>query len=134
MRILMLISALAVAVPDRPAPMAPEMPPDPKTMILGDWRDAGTPNYTLRFTPTESFFLVGGKTSEVDGLTAIYAIDWSTDPTTITFMPKQRGGKMPGLFKLEGDKLTLGLRTGGGMQPRDFKSCDLVLHYHRVKQ
>jgi uncharacterized protein (TIGR03067 family) len=112
----------------------PDTEPTPRSPLLGDWQDTSTPSYTFRVTPTETFFIISGKTSAVDGLTATYTIDWTTNPASIMFMPKQRGGKMPGLVKLEGDRMTLGLRTGGGELPRDFKACDLVLHYNRVKR
>ena len=134
MRTLLLLAVLAVAVPDRPAPPMPEKPPAPQQLVVGDWQDMSTPSYVLRITPTDTMFVVNGAVSAADGLTAAYTIDWTKSPATIDFMPKQRGGTMPGILKLEGDKLTIALRTNGNNRPLDFKSGDLLLHYQRVKR
>ena len=77
--------------------------------------------------------MVNGQPSLGDGLTANYTIDWSVNPAAITFMPKQRGGKMPGILKIEGDTLTMGLTIGGnGNRPADFASAEMIAHYKRV--
>lgn len=136
MRAILLIAVLAIAAPDRPAPPMPEKPPSPQQVILGDWQDTGNRGFIFRIMPNESHFLTNGKISEADGLTAQITIDWNATPTAIDFMPR-RGGKMQGIVKVEGDKLTLALNTGGGPRPRDFRQGaggDLLLHYQRVKK
>jgi uncharacterized protein (TIGR03067 family) len=129
------MTVLAVAVPDRPAPPSAEKPPSPQEMIYGDWQDMNTPGFIFRITPTETLFITNGTISAADGLTATYKIDWTKSPTAIDFVPKQRGGLMPGIFKIEGNKLTLALQTGGDKRPTDFQSGGtLILHYQRVKK
>jgi uncharacterized protein (TIGR03067 family) len=145
MRAVFLLSVLAITAPARlERPAKPDEPKSPHEQIIGDWQvvklASGTPrveypiNVTmvLRITPTETTFLVNGQPSEADGLTAKYTVDWSTNPVTVTFMPKQRGGKMPGIIQLDGDTLILGLTTSGDMRPADLASAQLLAHYKRV--
>jgi uncharacterized protein (TIGR03067 family) len=95
---------------------------------------AVTTNMALRITPSETVFLINGQPSQGDGLTANYSIDVKRNPIAIEFRPKQRGGKMPGILKLEGDTLIMGLTTSGEMPPADFASADMVGHYKRVRK
>ncbi len=110
---------------------------------MGDWQleslglgiprvQGATINAVLRILPAETIFMINGMASEADGLTARYTIDWSRNPPAIDFMPKQRGGKMPGILKLEGDRLTIGLTTSGDMRPSDFADAQMVARYKRV--
>jgi uncharacterized protein (TIGR03067 family) len=145
MRAVLLLGLLTIAAPVRPERHArPDEQKPLQEQIIGEWQLVkiahGTPrmeyavemNMVLRITPAETVFLVNGQPSEADGLTAAYAIDWSSSPPVITLMPKQRGGKMPGILKLEGDTLIMGLTTGGDLRPADFGSAQMLAHYKRV--
>lgn len=144
MRAALFLSVLAIAAPARPerTPRA-EQPRSPQEQFIGDWRlvkvGSGTPrrewdvsNMVLRVAASETIFMVDGVPSKEDGLTAAYSIDWSTNPAVITFRPKQRGGQMPGILKIEGDTLTLGLTTSGEQRPGDFASAQMIAYYKRV--
>jgi uncharacterized protein (TIGR03067 family) len=146
MRAFLMFTVLAVAVPDRPDPTPKDAKP-PREQILGDWlcekiefgKMGGTiePSNDVRvfrITPSETVFLINGKPSPGDGLTAAYSIDWSKNPVAIDFMPRGRNGKMTGILRLEGDRLTLGLRTSGDARLIDFNSADLVGHYKRIQK
>ncbi len=146
MRALLLLGVLAIAAPARPERhySRPEEPKPLQEQIIGEWQLVklahGTPrlehavtnNMALRITPSETVFLVNGQPSQGDGLTANYSIDTSRNPIAIDFMPKQRGGKMPGILKLEGDILIVGLTTSGDVRPADFASAQMLGHYKRV--
>jgi uncharacterized protein (TIGR03067 family) len=145
MRVALVLTVLAVAAPVRPDRFSrPEEPKRPQDQIVGDWQlvklarglalgeQAVNDNRVLRITPTDTVFMMNGQPSVGDGLTANYTIDWSKSPAVITFMPKQRGGKMLGIFKIEGDTLVVALNTGGGQPPADFASAAMIGHYKRV--
>ena len=134
MRALLLFAAFAVAVPNREplGPPSSEAPVIPADQVLGDWQDTRSTGHMLRITRGESLFLVNNNPSLGDGLTANISIDWSKNPVTIDFRPKQRGGAMYGVLKLEGDQLTINLRTSGNSRPPNFLSGDLLLQYRRV--
>ena len=130
MRAMLMLSVLTIAAPARlERPAKPEVQKSPQERIIGDWQvvklASGTPrmeypinaNMVLRITPTETTFLVNGQPSQADGLTAKFTADWSSNPVAITFTPKQRGGTMPGIIRLDGDTLILGLTTSGDMRP-----------------
>ncbi len=147
MRALFSILLIAVAAPNREDPTPKEKPPVPQQQILGDWQlvklslgpgsvpqDRTTFNQVFRITPTETVFMVNGEPSVGDGLTAMYTLDPSKNPMTIDFTPKQRGGKMPGILKLEGDQLILGLTTGGEVRPADFGNAQMTAYYKRVQK
>ena len=133
MRALVMFAVLAVAVPDRPDP-TPKQEQLPANQIFGDWKDRKNPSHMLRFEGGETVFMVNGQASPADGLTAKVLIDWSKTPATIDFMPKQRGGKMMGILKLEGDQLNIALDTSGGARPTNLGVGNLVLHYQRVNK
>ena len=122
MRALLLLGVLADARrPGAPGALAYPRAEEAKPLreqIIGDWaaREAGirhaameldaiNHNAVLRITPSETIFMVNGQPSQGDGLTANYSIDWARNPIAIDFMPKQRGGKMPGILMLDGDTL-----------------------------
>jgi uncharacterized protein (TIGR03067 family) len=146
MRAVLLLGVLSIAAPVRPERNYPraEEPKPLQEQIIGDWQLVklahGTPrmehainhNMVLRITPSETVFIVNGQPSQADGLTANYSIDWARNPIAIDFMPKQRGGKMPGILKLDGDTLIMGLTTGGDVRPADFASAQMLGHYKRV--
>ena len=131
MRSLLLISLLAVAVPDREDPTPKDKPKPVQEQILGDWlcEKVGGANVAqnsvmvFRITPSETVFLVNGQPSIGDGLTATYSLDATKNPIAIDFMPRQRGGKMPGIMMLDGDTLTLGWRTSGDARPAGHERC-----------
>lgn len=146
MRALLVLGILTIAAPVRPErnyPSPEELKPL-QEQIVGDWQLVklahGTPrmehavtnNMVLRITPSETVFLVNGQPSQGDGLTANHSIDWARNPIAIDFMPKQRGGKMPGILKLDGDTLIMGLTTSGDVRPADFDSAQMLGHYKRV--
>ena len=133
MRAVLMFAVLAVAVPDRPDP-TPKKAPLPKEQIVGAWQDQNNRTLMLRIRPAESEFLINGNPSPHDGLTANIVIDWTKNPATIDFQPKQRGGVMLGILKLEGDQLTINLRTSGNTRPTNFGAGDLLLHYQRVRR
>jgi uncharacterized protein (TIGR03067 family) len=147
MRALVLFSLLALAAPNREDPTPKDKRASPADLVLGDWAleklEHGSPrqphdtiqrNLAMRITATDSFFMSNGTVSEGDGLTARIAIDWSKNPAAIDFMPKSRGGKMPGILKIEGDVLILGLTTGGDQRPTDFATAQMLGHYRRIKK
>ena len=136
MRTLMMIALFAVAAPIR-QPVGPQLEPaatSPADQILGDWQDRKNPQYMLRITRGDTVFHVKGNPSLADGLTANIVIDWSKNPATVDFMPKQRGGKMLGILRLDGDQLIVNLRTSGSTRPTDFGAGDLLLHYQRMQK
>ncbi|MBM3993013.1 MAG: hypothetical protein FJ303_02490 [Planctomycetes bacterium] len=137
MRMCFLLTVL-VAAPIR----EPTDPPKPPQAVLhGDWlctmvnkNPSIERNMIFRITPTETFFIINGAVSQGDGLTATYKADMTQNPIAIDFFPRSRGGKMPGIIRIEGDVLILGLRTAGGdKRPTDFSNADLVAHYKRVR-
>jgi uncharacterized protein (TIGR03067 family) len=131
MRALMLMSALAFAAPIRQDtnPMPEHWP---STQILGNWRDRTNPSHVLAIRPGQTDFIVDGQFSPADGLTAKVVIDWSTNPVAIDFMPRDRGGQMLGILKLEGNQLQIAINTEGSPRPNDFGIGDIVLRYHRT--
>lgn len=135
MRAIMLLTMFAVAAPNRQSigPVAPSS--SPHDQLIGDWITDNNPSYVLRFGPTDSTFMVNGQPSPADGLTASTAIDFSKNPVAIDFMPKMRGGKMMGILKIEGDRLTINLNTGAGPRPTNFndRGGTLFLQYRRAK-
>jgi uncharacterized protein (TIGR03067 family) len=133
MHAFLILTVLTVAVPDREDPTPTEQRLDPSAKILGDWHDDRN-NYILRFQPGETVFMMNGQPSPGDGLTANVVIDWTQSPVHIDFMPKQRGGKMMGILKMEGDQLTVCINTGGGPRPTVFSTPDLLLNYHRNRR
>ena len=134
MRAIVLFAIFAVAVPDRPDPTPKQDMPPPQHQVAGDWQDRNNQTHMLRFVGGESVFMVNGQASPGDGLTANVFIDWSKSPATIDFMPKQRGGKMMGILKLEGDQLNIALTMGAGPRPTNLGVANLVLHYQRVQK
>jgi hypothetical protein len=132
------LNAISLAlVPDRPAPPTPEKPQSPRALIVCDWQDVNNPNHRLRITPTETIFFVGGQIHEADGLTATHTIDWTASPFRIELRPRnERDRIIPGVFKLEGDRLKFGLRTfnpgPGKGGPVDFSNADTRIEYQRV--
>lgn len=128
--------ALFALVPIRPAPPLPEKPPAPHPAIVGDWQDEGNSNL-LRITPTETLFIVGGNLNNGDGLTAAHTIDWNTNPYKIELRPRAQPNRLiPGVFKLEGDRLRLALRTFPPAPDKqgslDFSNADTRIDYRRV--
>ena len=145
MRVLML-AVMVIALPDRPDQTPRQKAPSPQMQLLGDWqlealqfsgqngKNAVAPNCVFRINTSDTVFLVNGRPSEGDGLTANYKIDLSRTPFAIDLMPKQRGGVMPGLLKIEGDRLILAITTNGADRPTDFNSAQMVAYYRRMVQ
>jgi len=145
MRLMLLLTVMAVAVPDRqpvgPAPMSTK----PQDRILGLWfyenraiGQVAPPNRIdlgIQFLPEgETVFMVNGKPSPQDGLTAKVVIDWTQNPVAIDFIPKRGGHKMLGILKLEGDNLIMAIRTNEGPRPTNFTSTDMLVgQCRRVK-
>lgn len=143
---------MLVALPDRPDLTPRQKPSTPQAMILGDWhleklefsgRAGDNPaglTRVFRISETETLFIMNGQPSPADGLTATYKIDWSANPIAIDLMPKQRGGVMPGILRLEGDRMIVALNTDGGKindvgagnRPTDFKNAPMTGYYRRV--
>jgi hypothetical protein len=112
-------------------------PGDNKTRLkdlVGDWRDRNSQHLSIRFSSSESVFLVDGKPSTTDGLTASYTIDWSKDPVAIDFVPANGNPRLECILKLEGDRLTLGIPLNQDPRPVDFASAGAVLQYQRIRK
>ena len=135
MRTIMLV-ALFVALPDRPDPTPREKPKLPHEMLLGDWGvDGGTNAASIwRIMPTEAIWISGGVPMDGNGLTATYTIDWTKNPVTINLNPKRGGVAMPGILRLEGDRLIMALNTGGGQRPAQFENAPWIHTFHRIRQ
>jgi uncharacterized protein (TIGR03067 family) len=137
---MLMLIALVVAAPDR-EPAGPTKKAV-NEQIFGDWRciKVDVTDVTkqapmvFRVTPTETVFLMNGQPSVGDGLTATYAIDWTKDPVAISLMPRRGGPALLGILKLEGDRLTLGLKNNGQAgRPTQFADASLVLVYERAR-
>jgi uncharacterized protein (TIGR03067 family) len=133
MRCLLIFAFLVIAVPDRQDPTPKEAKPL-REQIFGDWQDRNNKILVIRIMPTESIFLVNGKPSPADGLTATYAIDWSKNPVAIDFIARGGGRKLEGILKLEGDRLILALPLNNATRPTDFGPGNQVLHYQRIRK
>jgi uncharacterized protein (TIGR03067 family) len=145
MRALLLLTVFAVAAPDR-QPVGPvEAPKNPQDLLLGLWSyenraigaaPSGKPSpLGIQFLPGETVFMMSGKPSPHDGLTANVVIDWTQNPVAIDFVPKRGGNKMMGILKLEGDHLMLAIRTNGGPRPTDFAGGDMLVgQCRRIKR
>ena len=137
MRVLLLFTVFAVAVPDRPDP-TPKQDVAPQHRIIGDWQHLehngkNATSYTLRVTPMESTWSQNGRPLPGDGLTANIVIDASKDPAAIDFVSRQ-GGTILAIWKVEGDSLIVAVTPGNpGLRPTDFTPSAGVQRYKRIK-
>lgn len=150
MRSLLLLTLLAVAVPDREDPTPKSKAKPIQQQILGEWQLVGTViggnpdrrkddrGAVLTFTASEIQIAENGKRQENDD--AVYTLDATRKPVAIDITPK-RGGerKIEGILKVEGDQLVLCFPHGGGaMRPTDFVSAPqsqvAVMHFKRIKK
>lgn len=134
MRVLLLFTVFAVAVPDRPDP-TPKQDVPPQHRIIGDWQHLSggraTP-YTLRVTPLDSTWFLNGQPTN-DGLTAMIKVDASASPAGIDFVSRQ-GGTILAIWKVEGDSLTVAVNPGNpGLRPTNFAPSAGVSVYKRIK-
>ena len=134
MRVVLMIAVFAVAVPDRPDP-TPREARTPQEQILGDWMLITNSNvvFTFRITASESVWSVNGKPSPDNGFTASIAIDASTTPGAIDFLPKRGGEKILAIWKVEGDQLTVAFAGSGDTRPTEFAAPARVAQFRRIK-
>ena len=142
MRAFLLIAFLAAAVPDRPDP-APKQATPPAAQILGDWQvEKMVPAQPLEmetsvmtFTPTEILVAVNGARRPEESAT--YRLDSSKNPAAIDFVPKNGPKSVPGILKLQGDRLILCFAIEGN-RPTAFnpssQNLTVVLYLKRVKK
>ncbi len=139
---LLAVTAGVVVVGYRQAVAAEDKKPD-KEKLQGEWKVTAAK--------------MGGKDDggEVVGKTAVFKgdkvtirsesefeLDPSKDPKhfdlTVTEGPERERGKWPGIYKLEGDKLTLHVALPGGERPTAFESKEgessVLLTMERVKK
>jgi uncharacterized protein (TIGR03067 family) len=133
MRAVFVVFVLAALVPDRQDP-TPKETRSPQEQILGDWQDRNNKGFVFRIMASESVFVVNGKPSPVDGLTATYSVDWAKNPVAIDFVQRNGGSKLEAILKLEGDELMLALPLNNGMRPTQFEAGSVVLRYQRVRK
>lgn len=136
MHALLMIPLLALAVPDRPDP-TPREAKSLQELIVGDWlciEATGTTVHTFRVTPAETVWSLNGLPSPENGLTANIVIDGSKTPATIDFTAKRGGGKYLGIWKIEGDQLTLAFnQLGHNLRPTAFAAPAQVTRFRRIK-
>jgi uncharacterized protein (TIGR03067 family) len=133
MRVLLALAVAALAASARPGLTRQDNRPGHE-QLLGEWQDRNNQRLSVRFLRSESVFLVDGKPSQTDGLTATYTIDWSKSPVAIDITPRNGDPKLECILKLEGDRLTLGIPLNRDPRPTDFTSAGAVLHYQRIRK
>ncbi|MSQ94300.1 MAG: TIGR03067 domain-containing protein [Gemmataceae bacterium] len=130
MRALLILSMLAVVVPDREDQTPKEKAKPIQQQILCDWQlvqsvRGGRPDHqkdamdaVLTFTAGEIQITENGKRQDRDD--AVYTLDLTKKPVAIDITPK-RGNerKIEGILKLEGDQLTICF-TLDGPRPTEF--------------
>jgi uncharacterized protein (TIGR03067 family) len=141
MRALVIMSLLGL-VPIRPDPTPKEEVKSPQHMVLGDWRYTGDrankhpvngPVYVLRITPTDTEWIENGNVSGSNGFTAKVTFDWTKTPATIDMMPRNGGGILRGIVRLEGDLFTL-VWGSGDARPTDFAGTQPLHYFERVRK
>ena len=140
MRALLLISAFAVAVPDRPDP-TPKYAAPPQSTYIGDWAyrgngkepnpNPGGPNYTFRLTATESIWIENGQAQPSNGLSAKIVLDLTKNPMPIDFQPHRGGAAIVGIVRVENDRLVLAW-SNNQTRPTDFINAHNIHHFQRV--
>ena len=133
MRTLLAAVVLAIVVPDRPDPAPREAKPEQQ--IVGDWlciEATGKNVHTFLISPTETLWSLNGQAQPGNGLSAKIVIDGSKSPATIDFIAKQGGQKYTGIWKVEGDQLTLAW-ANGDLRPTAFAAPAQVTRFRRIK-
>jgi uncharacterized protein (TIGR03067 family) len=138
-----LLTALALTLG---APGAKDPPKKDTNPLLGAWtvEKAETGGMTLPVKSMTMEFMPGGKVVMADGgkppEEAGYTFDPKKDPHEIDITPPAAGGKvmtMVGVYKVDGDTLTLCLGVAGG-RPTKFESAagqaTLLLTFKRGKK
>jgi uncharacterized protein (TIGR03067 family) len=141
MRTLLIIAALAVAVPDRPDP-TPKDTSQPQSQITGEWAYRGNgkepsptpggPNYVFRLSATESMWVENGRDQPSNGLSAKIVLDFNKNPIPIDFIPKRGGTPIVGIVRVQGDRLTLAW-SNNQTRPTDFGNAHNIHHFQRVR-
>ena len=137
MRVLLLFTVFAVAVPDRPDP-TPKQDAPPQHRIIGHWQHLqhngkDATRYTLRVTSLESTWSQDGQPLPGDGLTAMIKVDASASPAAIDFVSRQ-GGTIRAIWKVEGDSLTVAVTPGNpGLRPTDFAPSAGLQRFKRIQ-
>lgn len=128
MRVVLLLAVFAVAVPVR-EDIAPKQT-TPEDQLLGTWQVVGMmfndtlvpqdkDEMSITFTRTEVHSMKNGKRTPNDD--ASYTVDRSKMPAAIDLTPKGKEPKVSGIFKVEGDRLTICFSLDGkGPRPTDF--------------
>jgi hypothetical protein len=114
----------------RPVKKTPEMAA--RESLLGHWHNPASPSVVVDITPTELAYINSGVRNNVYRMTL--------DVTKVPFKYDCRkpGANFVGLWKIEGDKLTLyynGERAGvaDGGRPTSFTAGGMAEVYYRVK-
>ena len=133
MRAALMIAMLTVAVPDRPDRTPKEVKPAP-TGIQGHWQGVnatvfGQPQKPM---PGEEDIVIHITAGEIltfkkgmpENQKLTYTIDTTKTPAAIDLVQKQgrMDFKLAGIFKIEGDKLTLCLSFLDAARPTEFVS------------
>ena len=137
MRTLVLIIFALVTLPDRPNPAPKETPKPFHEQLIGEWRlvkgviggeAKGEERTVFVFTKTDIRVRENDRQWDGDGdEDATYTLDETKSPAHIEILPKHKGNddvrSVPGIIKLDGEKLTLCFSHGGeGSRPTDFTS------------
>src|SRR5687767_8467006 len=124
-----IVGGLVIAAP------GPKDPPKKGPALVGEWtrvsytfagqaRPVGDPPLTYAFTAAGEWAMYRGARKPGDRAGA-YAADPTLDPPAIDLTPEPgRGGDRPirGIYRIEGDTLTLCVSHGGGARPASFES------------
>jgi uncharacterized protein (TIGR03067 family) len=120
--------ALSVAVA-APAPKEADKKDPPslvgewaaETAVVGGKREDPPPGTTWAFTADgKSVLKVGAQAA--GGLDATYKADRKADPATVDISAGPKGTPMKGIYRVEGDTLTLCLTQEGDDRPKAFES------------
>lgn len=136
---LVVVSAAGVALAAPGTKDAPKADPQ----LVGEWRLVRSNGERPFFEQTQSFGADGTRVVRVRSRESSeenrgrYVADPAARPAEIDFVyPADEGGNIRGIYKVDGDTLTLCYQTGKGERPREFKQVDNEISlfvYERVK-
>ena len=136
------VLALLIALPDRPDQSPREKPKSLQELFLGDWgiektdvtgNRYGDINSIWRITPSGAIWVSGGTPMDANGLTASYTIDWTKNPITIDLKPKSQTA-MPGILRIDGDRMVMALDTAGTNRPASFENAPWIHAFIRIQK